>query len=84
MIPSATLAPGRPIQPGLISVIIPTFRRYDDLRRAAESSVAQTHPEAGANGSPFSTTTTPCSRTASPASSQTSTRHSPTACLPAA
>lgn len=35
---------GEPIQPGLISVIIPTYRRYEDLRRAAESSIAQTHP----------------------------------------
>lgn len=32
------------IQPGLISVIIPTYKRYEDLRKAAESSVNQTYP----------------------------------------
>ena len=28
----------------MVSVIIPTFRRYGELRRAAESSVQQSHP----------------------------------------
>jgi glycosyltransferase involved in cell wall biosynthesis len=44
MTSSASHADRPQTQPGLISVIIPTYRRYDELRRAAQSSVDQTYP----------------------------------------